>query len=334
MQIHYFQRYHSKENVDTANTMLLLSRLYTFSSNKFHEFLRGYILNDDSNTDLIFTLQEKCKGSVPDATISQKSFKIVVETKLYGQFVEQQLIEHLKSFDLNTDYKVLLTLDPRPMKKKTLDDFEIHLKDHNRILEKPILHRNLTFEALIEGIKSVIDDRDYEFISVLNDYEEYCFSQKLIPDEWKWMRAITAGTTFEINKKLDIYYDGADRGFSGHDYIGLYTQKSVRAIGKIDTIVVAEQTEKGLKYICEKGILTDEHKTKIQMAIDDSQKYDYSLENTRYFFVEKFYDTDYKKVTPNPIQRSKFMDLSEIIGMSKLPPTEEIAKLLRNKVWK
>ena len=27
MQIHYFQRYHSKENVDTSNTMLMLSRL-------------------------------------------------------------------------------------------------------------------------------------------------------------------------------------------------------------------------------------------------------------------------------------------------------------------
>ena len=31
MQIHYFQRYHSKENVDTSNTMLMLSRLYTYN---------------------------------------------------------------------------------------------------------------------------------------------------------------------------------------------------------------------------------------------------------------------------------------------------------------
>ena len=28
MQIHYFQRYYAKENVETANTMLMLSRLY------------------------------------------------------------------------------------------------------------------------------------------------------------------------------------------------------------------------------------------------------------------------------------------------------------------
>jgi len=29
MHIHYFQHYYSKENVDTANAMLLLSRLYS-----------------------------------------------------------------------------------------------------------------------------------------------------------------------------------------------------------------------------------------------------------------------------------------------------------------
>lgn len=34
MKIHYFQRYHEKENVATANTMLLLSRLYSYSSDK------------------------------------------------------------------------------------------------------------------------------------------------------------------------------------------------------------------------------------------------------------------------------------------------------------
>lgn len=333
MQIHYFQRYHSKENVDTANTMLLLSRLYSFSPNKFHAFLKGYILPEDSNSELTFVLQEKCKDSVPDAVISQKSFKIVVETKLYGQFEEKQLKNHLDSIEENVDYKVLLTIDPNPMKKEFRVKFEEYLAEYNKLLRKPVIHCNHTFETIIEGIKSVIDERDYEFISVLNDYEEYCFSQKLIPDEWKWMRAITAGTTFEINKKLDLYYDDADRGFSGHEYIGLYTQKSVRAIGRIKAVIVAKQTDNGLEYNCEKGKLIDEYKEKIKMAIEDGKNYGYGLQNTRYFFVEKFYDTDYKKTSPNPIQRTKFMDLTEILGIEKLPTVDEIAKLLMNKSW-
>lgn len=40
MKIHYFQRYHKGEDVATANTMLLLSRLYAYSSNKFFQFLK------------------------------------------------------------------------------------------------------------------------------------------------------------------------------------------------------------------------------------------------------------------------------------------------------
>lgn len=40
MKIHYFQRYHKGEDVATANTMLLLSRLYVYSPNKFFQFLK------------------------------------------------------------------------------------------------------------------------------------------------------------------------------------------------------------------------------------------------------------------------------------------------------
>lgn len=46
MKIHYFQRYHEKENVATANTMLLLSRLYQYSSDKFFRFLKSEFFSD------------------------------------------------------------------------------------------------------------------------------------------------------------------------------------------------------------------------------------------------------------------------------------------------
>lgn len=43
METHYFQRYHSKENVDTANAMLLLSRLYLNSPKSFFSFLNNLV---------------------------------------------------------------------------------------------------------------------------------------------------------------------------------------------------------------------------------------------------------------------------------------------------
>ena len=46
MKIHYFQRYHKGEDVATANTMLLLSRLYSYSSGKFFQFLQEQYFGD------------------------------------------------------------------------------------------------------------------------------------------------------------------------------------------------------------------------------------------------------------------------------------------------
>ena len=52
MQIHYFQRYHSKENVDTSNTMLMLSRLYNYNADKFFSMLNSLILAIEVDGDM------------------------------------------------------------------------------------------------------------------------------------------------------------------------------------------------------------------------------------------------------------------------------------------
>ena len=116
MKIHYFQRYHDKENVATANTMLLLSRLYQYSSDRFFRFLKSEFFSDSFEPEITFNLQEKSTKSVPDATIRQESFKIVVETKMSDWFHSDQLVRHLESFH-GEQYKVLLTLAPELMAK-------------------------------------------------------------------------------------------------------------------------------------------------------------------------------------------------------------------------
>ena len=59
MKIHYFQRYHEKENVATANTMLLLSPLYQYSSDKFFRFLKSEFFSDSFEPQIVFNLQKK-----------------------------------------------------------------------------------------------------------------------------------------------------------------------------------------------------------------------------------------------------------------------------------
>ena len=59
----------------------------------------------------------------------------------------------------------------------------------------------------------------------------------------------------------------------------------------------------------------------------------HSMDRTRYFFVEKFYQTDFKKVTPRVPMGSRMFDLSQVLGVKTLPDTEAIAQALQNKEW-
>ncbi len=127
MKVHYFQRYHEKENVATANTMLLLSRLYSYSSDKFFRFLKSEYFSEAFEPELVFTLQEKSIDSIPDATITQEGFKIVVETKLTDWFYSKQLMNHLKSFG-DEKHKIMITLSSELMNDDKKKYFEEQLQ--------------------------------------------------------------------------------------------------------------------------------------------------------------------------------------------------------------
>lgn len=337
MKIHYFQRYHEKENVATANTMLLLSRLYSYSSDKFFRFLKSQYFSDSFDPEIIFTLQEKSVDSIPDATITQESFKIVVETKMSDWFYEDQLLRHLNSFH-DEKYKVLITLAPEPMDAKKKAAFEEKLQEYNRRQARSVLHINTTFEKMANAIREELDeDRDYEMQDVLDDYLEYCYEDGLIPvsDSWKYMRVQLAGTTLDFNVAANVYYDNADRGFRAHDILGLYKNKSVRAVGKVIARITAVEIEQGVQYNAEFGELTEERKAAIEKAMDDAASYGYDLRTVehRYFFVEKFYETDFKKITPRAPMGTRIFDLTQILGTDEIPDMEKLAALLRDKTW-
>ena len=336
MKIHYFQRYHSKENVSTANTMLLLSRLYQYSSYKFFRFLKSEYFSDSFEPEITFNLQEKSVDSIPDATIAQRSFKIVVETKMDDKFYTDQLARHLNSFG-DEEFKTLLTLAPELMPEDKKNSFRQQLNEYNSTQNIPVIHINTTFEGVANAMQEVIDERDHEMQEVLDDYLEYCYNDRLISfsDSWKIMRMKLAGKTFDFNISHDVYYDNADRGFRPHDYLSLYKNKSIRAIGKVCARITAVDSGNGIQYEVEYGELTEERKKKIDNAITKGIEFNYDLKNHkhRYFFVEKFYETNFKKITPYAPRGTRIFDLTQVLETDKLPDTEIIAELLRDKTW-
>ena len=336
MKIHYFQRYHEKENVATANTMLLLSRLYSYSSDKFFRFLKSEFFSDSFEPELVFTLQEKSVDSIPDATITQEGFKIVVETKLTDWFYSDQLMRHLKSFG-DEKYKVMITLASELMNEDKKAGFEKQLQEYNATQTHPVIHINTTFEYLANAVQEAIDDRDYEMQEVLDDYLNYCYTDGLIAisDSWKFLRMQLAGTTFEFNIKENVYYDNADRGFRAHDYLGVYKNKSVRAIGKVCARITAVEKEGIVQFNSEFGELTEERKQKIMDSIIDGDSHGYDLRTIehRYFFVEQFYETDFKKITPRAPMGTRIFDLTQILDDENIPEVQELSEILKTKSW-
>lgn len=133
-----------------------------------------------------------------------------------------------------------------------------------------------------------------------------------------------------------IHYNGVRRGFRPHDYLGLYKNKSVRVVGEIAAIIVADASDPdNVKYTVEKGTLTDDQKTKIAQAIKDAKRYRYDLRKNpqRYFFVDKFYETDFQKKSKYPPRGSRVFDLTEVLGTQIIPNAQQLADLLRQKTW-
>lgn len=336
MKIHYFQRYQEPENVTTANTMLLLSRFYSYSPNKFFQFMNEMFFSNSFEPEIQFDLQPRGKLSVPDASISQQSYKIVIETKTTTPFNATQLINHLNSFG-NEERRVLLSLAPAAMNQDIMQKVGTAIAQYNLANNCRAVHINTTFEILINTIQGFLDPLDYEMQNILDDYTDYCSSLNLLPglNAWKYMRMQLAGDTFDFNVRECVYYDKASRHFRPHNYLALYKGKSIRAVGKICAIISAVEENGTMKYNAVSGELTNERKQKIQLAIQDSNNYGYNIKDVEhnYFFVEKFYQTDYKKNTSGAPMGTRIFDLSQILNITQAIPTETIAKLLETQTW-
>ncbi len=336
--VHYFQRYHTKENMHTANAMLLLSRLFYYSPDKFYDFLRQHLFDETANLELQIGLQYKDENvkTIPDAIITQESFKVVIETKLHNNFNMEQLKGHIDAFN-NEHYKLLLTLDCEDISEEDRDNIR------NLCVDKNISHIHLTFASLIEYVGDCIDDRDTEFQDILDDYAAYCDDNNLLPKNKFKVDMRLAGTTINKNMELNLYYDGADKGFSTCGYIGLYTNKSMRAIGKITKrcVVTVKNTDIDdlqLEVKNEIGNIDNNEENRIKSAIKDSKNYDYDLltHPHRFFFVEKFYETDFRKTSKRAPQGNRLFDICQILEIKdskELPDTEKIAEALKNKTW-
>lgn len=240
---HYFQRYAQKENWVTNATLLLLSRLYHFDRRKFERVI-NYLLSPEApvSTEITFEQQRGGnEGGVIDGLITQPSFAIAIETKLYDNQSIDQLTRHFGSLSGRQDQKVLLALSVNPIDDGLLAQVRRNIKTSPSPYND-ILVTSTTYELIYTAITKVLDDRfDLEFLEIAEDYLALCQEHGLLNMGHRTMLTVPVGTSLDVNLRHQIYYCPTRRNHNRpFDYLAFYAHGAIRAVGKIKHHVNAD----------------------------------------------------------------------------------------------
>lgn len=325
-KIHYFQRYSSVENTVTNNTLQLFARIYNYSTSQASKVL-SEISGEPVEIGIEINQQERAKDSVPDGTIIQRSFKVLVEAKVDAGVDTGQLIRHAANFS-NESQKILLLLTKQPIEKKE----EENISRQILAAHPGVVFKNVTYEGICKAIKGMFKDYEYEMYALVDDYVEYCNDANLFDQSKFLMRILPCGESVEINKKYGIYFHPSDRGYTRHSFIGIYANKTVQSIWAIDSVFDIEFDGTKLKKNLIQGRATNDYDEKIIGIIKDAKKEcGYDVEDGHRFFCGSPSETDYKKSSAGGIQGARFVNLRDVIG--DFTDTKDVAKKLSGKLW-
>lgn len=204
--------------------------------------------------------------------------------------------------------------------------------------EKKISFASTTFKEICRIFNDTILEYDIEMKELIDDFEAFCSETGLIDNADTKMRVILAGNTYEQNMENSIYYAPSDRGYQKYKYLGLYKDKAIRGIGEVicsaDIWYDVPNDELTIKEVKLGRISEDQKETVKKVILEAKDKFGYDISGGhRFFFIKKYYETEYIKPTKGGLMGQKYFDLADIEEYEKDMTTEQIAELLRGKEW-
>lgn len=333
--INQFQTYSQKENAVTNNVLLMLSRLYQINPVYYTDYIAA-ITEASDGYEVIpsFRQQVGNRGNgIIDGFIHLPASKIIIETKLSSLELKEKLTKYAESFD-STDHKILLHLSSQHYseaeEKKINDDLKTRVKG------KPIYFYSKTFEEFAIQLELLAGEHPYEqsLRQLSDDFRGYCESSGLITQDRHMLRAMACGQSFKLNIKHKFYFDDASRGYRPFTYLGIYAQKAVHALGKVENMIIADyHPEEGLTVIESETAVTKEQENRLTKAIQESIKAGWQIQTGhRFFLLKDFQITDFEKTSPGGIFRVRYFNLKDML--KPLPENvSDIATKLRDKTW-
>ena len=322
--ISFFQRYSQPENHVTNNTALLLRHIYQVSPLKLQSIL-SQMVDDIVDVGPVFRQQQRGKSSVPDASIVQSGWRIIVETKLTAHLDEDQIVRHFSAAQPGEATFVvgLTTTAPDLITSHRLAELA---KQHG------VAFAWRSFSELAEIVTAECEPHETTLRDVIDDYLDFLASADLLDAQHDRIYVVPCGSSYDDNLKFGLYYHPAERSYRPSKYLGVYRQRCVSALGEVSVVAVCNYVDGNLKAVVERGELTLEHENKIRQAIEHTKYYDLSRD-TRFFVTDGFQPTRLQKSTAGGIWGARYLSIAALTGrkISSTATLTEVAEAVSDR---
>ena len=234
----YFQPYSQEENVVTNAVLLLLSQVNRMAPTIFSGLLTK-ITDVPFSVGPTFQNQVKIKDGkgIPDALIQQSPFAIYVETKRGDHLPVGQISSYFEAIKKDETFKglrILLGLTRTPIVQAELDE----LKSLGS--ENEVTFVSTTFAELADILEdSSREFRLLELNTLLEEYRAFIQERNLMPETENKLLINPCGTSYEQNRRHNIYHDQRTNSKVFCKYLGIYKDKCVSLIGQVLAVVNA-----------------------------------------------------------------------------------------------
>ncbi len=348
--VSYFPPYSLEENVVTNAVLLLLSHVHRLAPAIFSDLITA-ITDVEYDVGPTFQNQVKISGGVgiPDALIRQAPFEIYIETKRGNRIEISQIKAHLTTIEKYKEVpgpSILIGLTSSPIDLALSEELKAECKKNN------VKFCETTFSEIANILENSSEDFRIDLNLLLEEFRAFIQERGLVPPSENRLLINPCGTSYDQNKDHDIYYDNPSRSKVFCKYLGIYKDKSVSLIGEVLAVVSARIDGDEISITENHPLswrgdnlhkLTPEEEGRIKGIVKDSHYYNLRGHETRYYIVDKFVETNFKKMSKHGIQGHRYFVLDnqdaatdgvipQVFERGK-PSIEEISEALAQNTW-
>jgi len=326
-KIHYFQRYSTVENAVTNNTLQLFARIYNYSTAQASKLLTE-ITGEPIEIGVEINQQGRAERSVPDGAIVQRSFKILIESKVDSPVNADQLTRHASAFG-NETTKILLLLT----RERIGHEETAIISKKIAARSAGVIFKSVSYEEICKAIGGLFKEYEFEMQALVDDYIEYCNDAGLSDQSKYLMRVVPCGNSIDLNKKYGMYFQPSDRGCTKHSYVGIYAGKRVQCLFAIDSVFDIHLSGNRLKKTLVQGRQTNEYDQKIAAMVREAKRecgYEVGTGH-RFYCANEMHHTNFVKKTFGGIMGARLFNLKNLVGPFK--DAKEAAVKLDGKQW-